>query len=631
MHKFQQPIGKETFSILRRGGLSELHSDFKFNDRGSNVQLQTILALDKAGAPVEFKIKGKTSRSSRIDAEVQVIDDAVAIRMNEDVKKQRIKGPYFTISGYAPISVQMQLLKYWKLKDEPDSLQVYPTGKVAIKRQGVDTVALDNKKQILERYIIDGLIWGKEVLWTEQSGNLVAVFTNDAEGDKFEAIQENYVKLLPSLIRKAARYSMLEMAANTPAASSRIVALRGGDIIDVVAGKKIPNTTILIKNGIIWKYGAATNIRIPKGAQVIDIAGKTVLPGLWDMHAHFQQVEWGPAYLAAGITTVRDCGNEFDFITTVQQAIDQNRGIGPNILKAGIIDGDGPMALGIIRATTKEEARDAVRKYKENGFEQIKVYSSLKPEVLQAVSEEAHRLGLSVTGHIPEGISLEVALESGLDQINHFHFLLPAMLADPKQAKVNINSPAARETLKLLKEKGVVVDPTLAIFEWITRPLDQPLDAFEPGINHVTEDFKAIYRNTGLPAEQAMESKSLLENGKEVVLAMHRMGIPIVAGTDMLVPGYSLYRELELYNEAGLSPMEAIRTATIVPATVMKMDKETGSINKGKRADLIILDGDPLEAMRNIRKVSIVIKRGIIYDPSKLRKLIGFTDHENGD
>ena len=163
---------------------------------------------------------------------------------------------------------------------------------------------------------------------------------------------------------------------------------------------------------------------MPAGAFIIDAKGKTILPGLWDMHAHFEQAEWGPAYLAAGVTTVSDCGNEFGYINAIQKAIDDGSGIGPHILKAGIIDGKGPYAFGIIQADTKEEAIAEVDRYKENGFVQIKIYSSVKPAIVKAICDEAHRVGLTVTGHIPDGMTLMQGVDSGMDMVNHVQYVL---------------------------------------------------------------------------------------------------------------------------------------------------------------------------------------------------------------
>ena len=146
----------------------------------------------------------------------------------------------------------------------------------------------------------------------------------------------------------------------------------------------------------------------------------------------------GAAYLAAGVTTVRDCGNEFGYINSIQRAIDDGNGIGPHILKAGIVDGKGPYALGIIQADTKEEAIAAVDRYKQNGFVQIKIYSSVKPAIVKAICEEAHKQGLTVTGHIPIGMTLMQGIDSGMDMVNHAQYVFSAMKFNP-DFSINVN------------------------------------------------------------------------------------------------------------------------------------------------------------------------------------------------
>lgn len=623
LHKFQQPIGKETYTIVRHADSTRLQSGFKFNDRGQDVPLQSILTWSNTGQPLHFKIEGKTSRISVINSEVWINGDSALIRVNDKKRKTRVPKTYFTISGYSPVAVQMQLVQYWKQNHKPRSLEVYPAGNLNIRLDGYDTLRQIGEKKILERYLIHGLIWGNEIVWTDQAGKLIALFTNDAEGDKFEAIDQAYVAHLPALIGRAASYGMANLQAGQVQKDGPVIALVNGTIIDVASGKTIPQATVVIQNGKILKAGSSKNIKIPRKAKVIDLAGKSILPGLWDMHAHFQQVEWGPAYLAAGITTVRDCGNEFDFINAVKQAIDQGRGVGPDIFKAGIIDGDGPMSLGIVRVNNENEAKAVVRKYKDAGFAQIKIYSSVKPEMIKAIAAEAHALGMPVTGHVPQGVGLLEAIKLGQNQVNHFPYVYRAMVTNREQ-KLVMTDTLPQKVLRALKDNSIVVDPTLGIYEWILRPLDQPLDAFEPGVNNITEDLKEIFRNMGMPAEEAAQRKSFLEHGKAIVLAMTRAGIPIVAGTDMIVPGYSLYRELELYNQAGLTPLETLQTATITPARVMKVDKETGSVAEGKNADLIIVDGNPLNRISDIRKITLVIRKGKTYNPIELRKMIDF-------
>jgi imidazolonepropionase-like amidohydrolase len=193
----------------------------------------------------------------------------------------------------------------------------------------------------------------------------------------------------------------------------------GATLIDGTGRAAVPNATVVVDHGRIAAAGPSSTVKAPKNAQVVDGRGKTLLPGLWDMHAHFEQVEWGPIYLAAGVTTVRDCGNELEFIAAARDAVAAGRGLGPRILAAGIVDGSGPSAMSVQRVDTPEEAREWVDRYHAAGFQQMKIYSSVKVEQIKAVAEEAHRLGMTVTGHVANGVTVYQAVEAGQDQINH--------------------------------------------------------------------------------------------------------------------------------------------------------------------------------------------------------------------
>jgi hypothetical protein len=181
-------------------------------------------------------------------------------------------------------------------------------------------------------------------------------------------------------------------------------------------------------------------------------------------------VEWGPVYLATGVTTARDVGNEREFIVAARDAIASDHGIGPRLVMAGVVDGTGPLSLGIIRVDTPEQARQQVQKYKAEGFQQIKIYSSVKPDILKIVTAEAHRLGMTVTGHIPVGMNAIEGIEDGMDQINHIPYLTEVM-TDLKSGTVSSDSPQAKKVIHLLLEHHTVVDPTLALFEIIMHPL----------------------------------------------------------------------------------------------------------------------------------------------------------------
>jgi imidazolonepropionase-like amidohydrolase len=625
LHKFAQNIGRETYTVTRKGNMVTYDVDFKFVDRGSPVPLKAQLVTMPDHEPVSLAIKGNTSRFSTVDDSIYIKNKLVTIRVNDSTYSQSLKPVSFPVAGYSPGTVQMVLLNYWRKKGQPKSIRMLPSGEVIIKKDGRDTLRFNNKPLLLERLVLSGLVWGNEIIWTTTSGDLICLITNDAEGDKLEMMSEQYESLLPELIKRAATYGMkiFSNSMKTGKPVSNTIVITGGNVIDVEGGENIIDAIIIIENGLLKHVGKNGSIQPPANAILINAKGKTILPGLWDMHAHFQQAEWGPAYLAAGVTTVRDCGNEFEYINSIKAAIDGHQGVGPLILKAGIIDGPGAMGLGIVRATTKDEAIKAVRMYKDNGFAQIKIYSSVTPAIVKAIADEAHRLGLTVTGHIPQNMTTVAGIDSGMNQVNHIQYINGMMKRNTDRSIV-LGDSVSHAALDFLKTHNVVVDVTIGVYEMIFRPVNENITNLEPNFYTLPLPFQSLFKNMGMPADQAKNFKPLFESMLKLVKALHDKGITIVAGTDMGFPGYSLARELELYVKAGLTPMEAIQKATIIPAKVMNMDKQSGSIKTGKQADLVILDGDPLTDISNTRKVWKVIKEGQQYDPGLLHKMVGF-------
>ncbi len=639
LHKFAQNIGKETYYKKTGDSGVSYTIRWKFVDRGSAVPLDARLVVTAEDEPVSLWIKGSTSRFSTIHDSIVIQGGRAAIQVDDSSYSRELKAPEFPVAGYSPGTVQMTLLRYWRRHGRPARLRLLPSGEVSIHADGMDTISYYGQRLILERTVINGLIWGNELVWTDKDGNLICLITNDAEGDKLEIMRDRYEPMLPELIGRAAKYGMEifgrmmsgrmkpesgEGRTDGALGEPGTLAIVGGKMVDVAMGQSTENSVILIRNGKIVKTGARNAVAVPADAKIIHAEGQTILPGLWDMHAHFEQAEWGPAYLAAGVTTVRDCGNEFNYINAVKRAIDDGRGIGPRILKAGIIDGPGPMGLGIVRASSKMDAVIAVRRYKDSGFVQIKIYSSVQPPVVRAICDEAHRLGLTVTGHIPEGMNLEQGVDSGMDMVNHIEYVLP-MLGHNADKTIDWGSQQTEQAFDFLKEHGTVIDPTMGVFEMIFRSVKDSITKMEPAFYTLPAPLQVLFVTMGMPADKAAKYKPMFRDMEKLVKVMHDKGIPIVAGTDMGFPGYSVDRELELYVEAGLTPLEAIRTATVVPALVMKQAGVSGSLMAGRAADLIIVDGDPLHHIRDIRNVQVVIKDGHVYSPVVLHKLAGFS------
>jgi imidazolonepropionase-like amidohydrolase len=638
LHKFEQPIGEETYQITRDGDALNVKIDFKFTDRSTAVPLTAAFSSANDWTPRSFEIQGKNSRETDIDEAVEVQSEKIRLRDRDKWTEAARPPQFFTIAGYAPSTMQMLMVRYWATHGSPPQLATLPRGQVKIEPRGTDAVSIDGKEQKFDRFTIEGLIWGRETLWFDANRNLVAAITTDAEFDHFEAIREGYESGLGTFVGLAGSDGMVALAEISKGISgsrAEKIALVGGTLIDGTGRDPVPDSVVVIEKGRIVEAGPKSRVKIPSGAQKVDVRGKTILPGLWDMHAHFEQVEWGPIYLAAGATTVRDCGNEFEFITAVRDAVASGHGLGPRLLLAGIVDGTGPSALGVARVDTPEQAKMWTDKYHDAGFQQMKIYSSVKLEEVKDVAEEAHRLGMTVTGHVPIGLNAYQTIEAGQDQINHIPYIVdimvPTLPADASRldhanaaANLDLNSPAAQQAIAFLVQHGTVVDPTLALFEFFSASTAKPAASIEPGVLKVAPELQAILADVGPPSPQAEIREKVFAKELAVVGALHKAGVPIVAGTDQTVPGHSLHREIELYVQAGFTPMEAIQAATIVPARVMGLDKEIGTVEAGKRADVIILDGNPLESIRNVRKVEFVITNGIMYNCAELWRSVGF-------
>jgi len=643
LHKFEQPIGEESYTITPDGNTLTLKTDFKFTDRGTPVPLTATLRTSDSYVPQSFVISGKTSRMSATDTDVTISNGSATIRQGKETRTIAVPTTFFTISGYAPVAVQMEMMRYWHAHGQPAPMDTLPIGAVRIQDRGSETMQIGGHDVRVERYTVQGLIWGMETLWMDGSNNLAALVSTDAEFDHFEAVRDDYESALSNFVASAAHDEMAalsEMSQKMPGRRTGTFAFVGATLIDGTGKPPIPNAVVVTSNGKIVAAGPSASVKVPADAQRVDVSGKYIIPGLWDMHAHYEQVEWGPIYLAAGVTTVRDVGNEYDFITQVRDAVNSGKALGPHMLLAGIVDGDSPMAIGITRVNSPADAEKWVTRYHDSGFQQIKIYSSVKSENVKAICTDAHKFGMTVTGHIPNGMNAYEGVEDGMDMINHIHYIADLLLPkdfDPSKVKgierlkilasADINSEQGKQAVAFLKQHGTVIDPTMALFEMMTRAASEPPTQMEPGIARVAPELREQLVSGGMPPEAAPYGQKIAESDLAIIGALHRAGVPIIAGTDQAVPGFSLYREIELYVKAGFTPMEALQAATIVPARALKVEADSGTVEVGKRADLDVLDANPLDDIHNIRSVRTVVANGVVYDPAPLWESVGFSAH----
>jgi imidazolonepropionase-like amidohydrolase len=622
IYNLQQRVGSERYAIVRNADTLVHRATWSLRYLGSPVELESELRTTPYGVPRMFRMKGATSTWTSADIEVQLHTSSFAARSDANRTSGTAPLHAFPVGHYPPMALAQAMYRHWVQVGRPARLPLVPEGTATFTRVGADTVVIAGQRQVLGRYLVTGMIWGRQSFWIDSARRVIASAGGNAELDRSEYIRTGYEALLPLVVQRSVGDGVAAIAALKSRATpthTGTFAIRGARIIDATGAPPIERGTVLVQNGRIAAIGPDAEVRVPANTRTIDGTGKTVLPGLWDMHVHYEQVEWPLVSLAAGVTTVRDAANEFELISALREAQRSGRILSPTILAAGVIDG-GPDPLGVIAANTEAQARELVQKYHAAGFEQIKIYGSLPPALVPVVTAEAHRLGMTVTGHVPRGMTARQFIEAGADQINHTGFL--SLLRVARQP-IDLESDSAKAGIRYLLEKGTVLDPSLARGEegghWRGH-----YDLVEPGVLRVPLELRGPLQSTGVDSARAAAAVAGQNRTVAILKALRDAGVPIVWGTDLTVPGFSIYREMELAVRGGFTPMDAIQAATIVPARAMRRDRESGTLEVGKRADLIVVAGNPLQRIEEIRNVETVVIGGVAYRSSELWALAGF-------
>lgn len=622
--------------VLWRDADGTIHSRMEFNDRGRGPSIHTRVRLNEQGFPVWLEAEGVNYYKAPVRERYELRDGRAVWENSADRGERAVSGP----AWYAAVDASLpgNLLARALLAAPDRSLPLLPEGRVRIEPGTELQVSAGGRTMAVRQYAIHGFGFQPYRLWLDGEGEFFA-----SGGDWLAFVREGWQEALPALFRadQAAETAWGEAMGRTLAhRPAGPVAFRNANLFDAETGRSRPGTTVVVVGNRIQAVGPDGSVAIPQGAQVIDAAGKALLPGLFDMHVHLGLVD-GPLHLAAGVTSVRDMAND----TTVfpQVAAEWNAGtkVGPRVVvSAGFIDGSGPFTGPTgLRADSPEQARAAVAWYGDHGYTHVKLYSSLKPELVPVVTEEAHRRGMRVSGHIPEGMTAAEAVRAGFDEIQHANMLFLNFLSDtldtrtpqrfsgPAQhaAELDLGSPAVRDFVALLKERGTVLDPTLAVFENLFTARAGELDpTLAPVASRLPAQVQRGLRGGGLPLPEGMDQRyrESFRAFLAMTALMHRAGIPIVSGTDGMA-GFTLHRELELYELAGIPANEVLQIATIGSARVARREADLGSIAPGKLADLVLVDGDPATRIGDVRKVEMVMKDGVFYRPDELNQAIG--------
>ncbi len=632
----QSNIGEETYSITSTKDSIIVKSLQGENERGRITGVVSELRLSKDLIPFYYNNQRIANDDTTNILKVERSADKISVwEKNFDVVTKEITTDYFPLHSNIPAGIEIMLYHYYFEHGEKN-IPTLPRGEVSITHTGKDTVLIKNEQIVLDRYVTEGINWGGRTVWLDESKNLIALVK--ANTQIREMIRKGYEEALPTFIAGNVTEQIDQLSDYTEALKGPdypVIALVGGNILDGLSEHIKKDMILIVEDGRIKEIGKREVIKIPDGAKIIDVKGKTLMPGLWDMHAHSNQVQWAPAYLAGGVTTIRDNGNELEFATAFRDAIAKDGAMGPDILLAGMTDGPGIRGNGVIRARSVEEAKKVVELYHKNGYKQIKIYSSVESEIVPVLADEAHKRGMTVTGHVPRAMgNAKIAIEGGMDMLSHRSLILSILFPDVDkiaQSRLylgnhDVSQERIDKAIKFLLKHKTVLDPTVALEVVRYLPKDTPGEVVEPDIGRIAyELFEGKRFRSGVSPERAESAKADYTKGMDILGQFYKAGIPIVAGTDNIVPVFGLYLEIETYQKlGGLTPLEAIKTATIIPAKAMGMDSETGTLEIGKEADIAILEKNPLEDITNLRTVSAVITNGNYYESEPLWKAADF-------
>jgi imidazolonepropionase-like amidohydrolase len=640
------PGTADRYSVLIMGNLAgqqaiwtgpdgSLHIFYQYNDRGRGPKTMSTLKLDARGIPVAESVDGNDYLKSPVQ-ESYLLESGTARWKNdseEGEKKLTAPAVYIAING-AP--AELGLLAQAALGNG-GKLALLPEGEAKIDRLAELNLEASGQKKHVTMYAITGLDFSPTYVWLD-------------ERNKFFASVDPWSTVIPEGWEATAKSLQ---AAENEAAQARSAALAGKlahpaphgivfahvNLFDAQSAEILANRSVVVVGNRIRVVGPSDQVIAPAGAELIDATGKTLLPGLWDMHAHVGDND-GLLNLAAGVTTVRDLANDIDSLLARRKRIEEGKEIGTRIILAGVIDGRGPyQGPTKVLVSTPDEARAAVDNYARLGYVQIKIYSSVIPELVPVIIHEAHKLGLRVSGHIPAEMIAAQCVELGYDEIQHANFLMLNFMPDVKNtntptrftevakrgADLDLDSPQVLSFIKLLRDHHTVLDPTLSIFEHMFDDRAGKIPrGFQPIVGRLPPQVRRGLMSGGLVPPSGMEERYQQSFTKmmELVGAMYRAGIPIEDGTDSMA-GFALHRELELDVQAGIPANKVLQDATLNAARIMKLDGDLGAIAPGKLADLTLVNGDPVTNIGDIRKTALVVKDGILYKPDELYSALG--------
>ncbi|MDT7834345.1 amidohydrolase family protein [Aquabacterium sp. OR-4] len=643
-----QRLGGLQIEQAQVDGARQLTVRFEYKDNGRGPETVEQIRLADDGTPQRYSVKGTSTYGSAIDEQFEREGGRVRWRSPVDQGDQALDGPALYVSmGGSPA---MDAVALGALSRRPDaSLPLLPSGRLT--QRVVDRTELSHQGRRLALQLLEhtGLGLSPNYVWA----------TDEAQPRLFAAVWSGWGALIEegwaaSLGTLRERQRQAEAALHRRRATEwlqplpGLTVVRNARVFDSAAARLGPASDVYVLRGRITAVLPAGSVAAREPEHEIDAGGRVMLPGLFDMHDHAWRGSGG-LHLAAGVTTVRDMGNTN---AQLQQLLDETaRGelAYPQIVPAGFIEGASPFssANGFM-VRTLDEAKAAVDWYAQRGYGTVKIYNSFPREFLQQAIDYAHLRGLRVAGHVPAFLRAEEVVDMGFDEVSHVNQLLLNFLVTPstdtrtlerfylpaeRLGTLDLDSAAVREFIAKLKARGTVADLTLMTFQFLQQRDGEAPAELASVLAHLPPDMQRSLRaaQMKIPDEAtAQRYRAAVAKLSEFALRLHRAGVTLVAGTDHL-SGLVLHSEVIAYVHAGLTPGEALRIATYNGAKVSGTLGDRGEILPGRRADLLLVDGDPTQRIDDLRRVALVLTQGGVLRPRQVHEAIGirpFTDSQ---
>lgn len=605
--------------------------DYAVSNNGRGPKAREEIVFDAAGMPVSWKIEGSSLFGSPVSERFTWKDGTAEWVSQADKGQVPAAKPVLYVG--ADVSPWMLGIYIKALLKAPNhTLPVLPGGSLRLTEVRKLTLGEGRAAVPLTVYELAGIDLNPDYVLVDAKGELFATGGGDL-------IREGYEAFAPKLQALAREISQARAEAAQGKLAHRFeapVRIRNVRIFDPVAMKLGPLSSVVVYGDRIATIAPERpGAPAPDGETVIDGQGGTLMPGLHDMHSH-STLSSNLFYLAAGVTATRDQGNDNEELLAMVRGLESGRLAGPRIVRNGFLEGRSQYSArnGFV-ADSLDQALESVRWYADHGYWQVKIYNSFNPDWVAPVAAEAKRLGMGVSGHVPAFSSPDRVIRDGYDDIAHINQLMLGWILDPKEdtrtplrltgmargKDLDLDSPRVQATVALMKARGTALDTTAMILERLMLSRSgQVQEGDAPYIDHVPIGYQR-YRKRSFVTITSPQDDADYQAGFGKVLEVLKMlddaGVQLLPGTDDGT-GFSVHRELEVYVKAGIPAAKALRLATYDAERYFGREGQLGTIERGKLADLILVEGDPTRDISAIRKVRMTMVGGVAYYPAEI-------------